>query len=49
MACYDFDYATQSLRQEIDFAEIQHDFIPLCKWVDEIELSGHELVEDAAQ
>ena len=45
MACYDFDYAIRSLRQAVDFAEIEHDFIPLRKWVNEVERSGHELEE----
>ena len=43
MACYDFDYAIRSLRQAIDFAEIEHEFIPLRKWANEVEHSGHEL------
>jgi hypothetical protein len=43
MACYDFDYAIQSLRQAIDFAEIEHDFVPLRKWVNEVEESCHGL------
>jgi hypothetical protein len=43
MACYDFDYAMLILRQAIDFAEIEHDFIPLRKWVNEVEESGHGL------
>jgi hypothetical protein len=42
MACYDFDYAVQLLQQAIGFAEIEHDFVPLRKWVNEVELSGHE-------
>jgi len=42
-ACYDFDYAIQSFRQVIDFAEIEHDFIPLRKWVNEVEDSCHRL------
>ncbi len=45
MVCYDFDYAIRSLRQAIDFAEIEHDFIPLRKWSNEVEQSGHELEE----
>lgn len=45
MACYDFDYAIHLLRQAIDFAEIEHDFVPLRKWVNEVEWSGHELEE----
>lgn len=45
MACYDFNYAIHLLRQAIDFAEIEHDFIPLRKWVNEVERSGHELEE----
>ena len=43
MASYDFDYAIQRLRQAIDFAEIEHDFVPLRKMVNEVEASGHEL------
>jgi len=43
MACYDFDYAIQMLHQAIDFAEIEHDFVPLRKWVNEVERSGKEL------
>ena len=43
MANYDFDYAIESLRQAIDFAEIEHDFVPLRKMVNEVEASGHEL------
>jgi hypothetical protein len=42
MACYDFDYAVQLLCQAVDFAEIEHDFVPLRKWVNEVEQSGHE-------
>jgi hypothetical protein len=41
MACYDFDYAIQMLRQAVDFAEIERDFFSLRKWVNEVELSGH--------
>jgi hypothetical protein len=43
MASYDFDYAIESLRQAIDFAEIERDFVPLRKWTNEVEASGHEL------
>ena len=43
MASYDFDFAIESLRQAIDFAEIERDFGPLRKLVNEVELSGHEL------
>jgi len=42
MPCYDFDYAVQLLRQAVDFAEIEHDFAPLRKWVNDVEQSGHE-------
>jgi len=42
MACYDFDYAILLLRQAVDFAEIEHEFVPLRKWVNEVEQSGHE-------
>ena len=49
MACHYFNYAIRSLRLAIDFAEIENDFIPLRKWVNEVEQSGHELMEDAAQ
>jgi hypothetical protein len=43
MASYDFDYTILILRQAIDIAEIEHDFVPLRKWVNEVEQSGHEL------
>ena len=43
MTNYDFDYAILLLRQAIDFAEIEHDFVPLRKWVNEVEESGHEI------
>jgi hypothetical protein len=45
MTCYDFDYAIRILRQAIDFAEIEHDFLPLRKWVNEVEETGHEMGE----
>ena len=41
--CYDFDYAIQLLRQAIDFAEVERNFVPLRKWVNEVEQSGHEM------
>jgi hypothetical protein len=43
MACYDFDYAVHILRQAIDFAEIENEYVPLRKWANEVERSGHEL------
>jgi len=43
MACYDFEYAMQMLCQSIDLAEIEHDFVPLRKWANEIERSCHGL------
>jgi hypothetical protein len=43
MACYDFNYAMQILCQAIDFAEIEHDIVPLRKWVNEPEQSGRGL------
>jgi hypothetical protein len=43
MANCDFEYAIQMLRQAIDFAEIERDFVPLRKWANEVEASGHEL------
>ena len=43
MACYDFEYAMQMLCQSIDFAETEHDFVPLRKWANEVEQSGHEM------
>ena len=43
MACYDFEYAMQMLRQSIEFAEIDHDFVPLRKWVNEVDESCHGL------
>lgn len=42
MACYDFNYTVQLLRHAVDFAEIEHDFAPLRKLVNEVEESGHE-------
>jgi hypothetical protein len=41
LACYYFDYAIHSIRQAIVFAEIEHDFIPLCKWANEVKHSGN--------
>ena len=43
MANYDFDYTILILRQAIDFAEIENDFVPLRKWVNKVEQSGHEM------
>jgi pantothenate kinase len=43
MAGYDFDYAIESLRQAVDFAEVERDFVPLRKLVNEVERSGQEL------
>jgi hypothetical protein len=43
MSSYDFDYTITILRQAIDFAEIERDFVPLRKWVNEVDHSGHEL------
>jgi hypothetical protein len=43
MTCYDFDYTILILRQAIDLAEIEHDFLPLRKWVTEVEQSGHDM------
>ena len=43
MTSYNFDYTILILRQAIDFAEIEHDFVPLRKWVNEVEQSGHEM------
>jgi hypothetical protein len=43
VASYDFDYSIELLRQAIDFSEIERDFIPLRKWVNEVEQSGHDL------
>jgi hypothetical protein len=43
MSSYDFDYVIESLRQSVNFAEIEHDFVPLRKWVNEVEQSGHEM------
>jgi hypothetical protein len=43
MASYDFDYTILVLRQAIDFAEIERDFVTLRKWVNEVEHSGHDL------
>ena len=43
MACYDFDYALLILLQSIDLAEIEHDFVPLRKWANEVERYCHGL------
>ena len=43
MSSYDFDYTIMLLRQAVDFAEVERDFVPLRKWVNEEEQSGHEL------
>lgn len=43
MASYDFDYAILLLRQAVDFAEVERDFVPLRKWVNEVEAAGYEL------
>jgi len=43
MAYYDMDYALHRLRDAIDFAEIEHDFVPLRKWANEVEESCHGL------
>jgi hypothetical protein len=45
MTSCDFDFAIRSLRQKIDFVEIEHDFIPLRIRVNEVNQSGHELEE----
>jgi hypothetical protein len=44
MASYDSDYALLMLRQAVDFAELENDFVPLRKWASEVEHSGQELV-----
>jgi hypothetical protein len=44
MVSYDFDHAILLLRQAVDFAEVERDFVPLRKWVNEVEQSGHELL-----
>ena len=43
MTSYDFDYTILILHQAIDFAEIEHDFVPLRKWVNEVVQSGHDI------
>lgn len=43
MAYYDFDYTMQILRQAIDFAETERDFVPLRKWANEVEKSSCEM------
>jgi hypothetical protein len=45
MACTDFDFAIRSLRQAIDFAEIDYDLVPARKQANEVEQSGHEQKE----
>ncbi|MGD0878832.1 MAG: hypothetical protein ABSA01_11880 [Anaerolineales bacterium] len=43
MASFDFACAILILRQAVDFAEIESDFVTLRKWVNEVEQSGHDL------
>jgi hypothetical protein len=43
MASYDFDYTILILHQAIDFAEIDGDFAPLRKCVNEVEKAAHRL------
>lgn len=43
MTCYNFDYAMQMLRQAINFAETEQDFVALRRWANEIEESCHGL------
>ena len=43
MSSYDFYYTITILHQAIDFAEVERDFVPLRKWVNEVEQSGREL------
>jgi len=43
MSSYEFDYTILLLRQAIDFAEIERNFVPLRKWINEVEQSGHEM------
>jgi len=43
MSSYNFDYTILILRQAIDFAEIERDFVPLRKWVNEVEDSCNRL------
>ena len=47
MACYDFEYTMHMLRQAIDFAETEQDFVTIRKWADEVERScrGLEAVD----
>jgi|GEM_PF-3740117 len=43
MTIFDFAFTIELLRQAIDFAEIECDFIPLRKWENEFEQSRHDL------
>jgi hypothetical protein len=43
MASYDFDYAIEVLRQAVDFAELERNFVPLRKLVNEVEQSGLDM------
>jgi hypothetical protein len=45
MGCYDFEYAMRMLCQSIDFAETEHDFVPLRKWAVEVEESCYGMNE----
>jgi hypothetical protein len=42
MANYDINYALNMVRQAADFAEAEHDFRPLRKWIGEAEKSAAE-------
>jgi hypothetical protein len=43
MACYDIDYALLRLRQAIDFAEMEQDYMPARLWAHRLEQSIDEL------
>ncbi len=42
MATQDFAYIVWMLRQAIDFAEMEQDFVPLRKWANKVERTGQE-------
>ena len=42
MATYDLDYALAQLRQAIDYAEMDGDFQPARKWLNEVETAAKE-------
>jgi len=45
MSYYDIEYVTKMIRQAADFAEIEKDFVPLRKWIYELENTIKEMTQ----